>query len=306
MRAVVPTIYGDATMAALRHGTDLNLNDNAFLNKAIKNINGIDGINEANTPSVPNELQVPTGETNLMKNKYFIIGTGAHDAAVRADGASYLRPVPHSSRHSGPYFWIPFKLIPVGQPDLTGVERQNYVMRRFITINGTTYIGYWIKRMPITDTAPVLTTYTITNGVKSAVGPLPGNTGDMTPTRPTLVNGQLPNSGRYFEAKLNVDIVLTAAEINDLRNVGTILFNDPDAVVISEIGLVYGIERTNFSFYALNNSGSTTVNNNPNIVELAAAHVGCWISLVKHTPADSDTTIDLNIGKTEPEFHIDQ
>lgn len=311
MKTVVPTIYGGVTMAALRHGTNINFaNDNAFLNTVIRMQDGIHETLENVVPSVPG---YEAGETSLFRNRYFIIGAGMHVPSNDPSKPAYFRPLPHKPTNSGPVTWIPFKLIPFGSQDITQSERQKYVMRRYIRINGVDYIGYWIKRMPMpSSVTPSMFSYIVQGGVRQPAVAYEPSTSDMTPSRPELTNGQLPNTGRYYEAKLPIDISFTPEEVNDLREVAAIMFNDPNSAVISEIGYVYGIERgtnqsKNFTYYTdPTNPSSVTTNTDANAVELGAAHVGCWQSLAKQVSPDSELNIDLNIGATEPEFHVDE
>lgn len=311
MKTVVPTIYGGVTMAALRHGTNINFsNDNMLLNKAVRQQPGIKDILESVVPSVP---VYENGETSLLRNRYFMIGAGMHVPSNDPTKPAYFNALPHRPTDSGPVLWLPFKLIPYGSQDLTGTERQKYVMRRYIRINGIDYIGYWIKRMPLaSSTVPGMFSYIVQNGVKQPSVPYEASTTDMTPSPPLLSNGQLPNTGRYYEAKLPVDISFTPEEVNDLREVAAIMFNDPNSAVISEIGYVYGIERginqsKNFTYFTdPTNPASSATNSDVNAIELAAAHVGCWQSLAKQVSPDSELSIDLNIGATEPEFQVDE
>lgn len=303
MKTFVPTIYGGATMAALRHNTNINLHENSLLNNAILARTGIVSPSNMYT-KVPTVQAVANdgSETHLFRNRYFIIGSGAHVPVTVPGVPAYFDSLPHRPRDSGPYLWLPFKLIQEGQPDITGTERAKYVMRRHITINSINYIGYWIKRMPFDDAdVPELATYIVQDGVKQPSATFTPAATDMTPVLPSLTNGQLPNTGRYYEARLPTEIAFTAAEVNDLREVASILFNDPDAVVISEVGMVYGVERTSFNYF-INPSDASATGTAAGEVELAGAHVGAWMSEKKQLTQDSDLTIDLNIGATEPEF----
>ena len=311
MKTVVPTIYGGVTMSALRHGTNINFsNDNSLLNKVVRQQAGIKDTLENVIPSVP---IYENGETSLIKNRYFIIGSGMHVPSNDPTKPAYFNALPHRPTDSGPVLWLPFKLIPFGSQDITGTERQKYVMRRYIRINGINYIGYWIKRMPLSSSAvPGMFSYIVQNGVKQPSVAYEPSTTDMTPSRPVLSNGQLPNTGRYYEAKLPIELTFTADEVNDLREVAAIMFNDPNSAVISEIGYVYGIERgtaqsKNFTYFTdPTNPASSATNSDPNSIELAAAHVGCWHSLAKQVSQDADLVINLNIGATEPEFQVDE
>jgi hypothetical protein len=299
----VPTIYGGEIMAAKRHGLNVDLHENSMLNNIVTLITGVSGSNRLPIGVTP----AGAGEINQFTSRYFILGTGAHLVQPRSDGASFFMPVPHSPADSGPYYWLPFKLVKLtgagAQPDITGPERRQYVMRRIITVAGDQYAGYWIKRLPFASgLTPSRKSYLVNNG--SATAPTsfsPGNS-HMRPTRPTLVNGVIPTTGRYYEASIPLTVNFTEEEINDLRYVGQVLFNNPNAIVISEIGLVYGVERVGFQEYITGGGTLKPVNTDITLTELASATVGCWVSEVKQIGANSQLKIELDIGAVEPEF----
>lgn len=303
MRMTIPTIYGGEIMAAKRHGLNVNLHENSILNNIVTLKPGVSGSNrypQGVTPYAP-------GETNLITSRYFIIGTGAHFAQPRNDGATFLMPAPHSPADSGPYYWLPFKMVKLSgtgsQPDITGPERRQYVMRRLVTIAGDHYAAYWIKRLPLpTGLTPSRYTYLVTDGSASAPTAFSPSASHMQPTRPTLVQGIIPSTGRYYEASIPVKVTFSDSEINDLRNVGQVLFNNPNAIVISEVGLVYGIERVSFQEYNLPGGTLSSVNSDPTLAEISTATVGCWVSEVKQLGANSELELELDIGAVEPEF----
>ncbi len=303
MRMTIPTIYGGEIMAAKRHGLNVNLHENSILNNVVTLKPGVSGSNrypQNVTPYAP-------GETNLFTSRFFIIGTGAHIPQPRNDGATFLMSVPHSPADSGPYYWLPFKMVKLSgagsQPDISGPERRKYVMRRLVTISGDHYAAYWIKRLPLSSgLTPSRFTYLVNNGVASAPTPFSPGSSHMQPTRPTLVQGVIPTTGRYFEASIPITITFTEAEVNDLRNVGQVLFNNPNAIVISEVALVYGIERVGFQEYNLPGGTLSAVNADSTLTELSTAVVGCWVSEIKQIGANSELEIELDIGAVEPEF----
>lgn len=331
MRYIVPTIYGDATMVSKRHGLDLYMpsnNDNYLLEAAIQQqplVNAVE--HQKSIITGINSYQPNSQDKNDIKCAYFCIGTGAHTTVPRnnpaipapgqqqgpgaLDVSSYLQPIPHSTIDAGPYYWVPFQLRPENN-DLAGAERNKYVMRRLVKIGNDYYIGYWIKKLwpsagQMTGVTPDLSTYTVTNGVtdtgsNSAYVPQPE---DMTPSRQRALNsvGQIPTTGRYFSTGVGMSIQFTPDEVNQLRNVGLLLFNDPNALVLSEIGLVYGLERDAYQYYPLHDSPSA-IGPSGGSTELVAAHVGTWFSTVKQLGENSDVTIDLTSGATEPEFFI--
>jgi hypothetical protein len=102
--------------------------------------------------------------------------------------------------------------------------------------------------------------------------------------------------GSYVVATARVDLTISAAETLELLSVGTILFGDENAAIISEIALCMGVDK-NVNY----NSGSGTISFLEAIAVQVASHVPAFFPMKF---SNQGVTLSLDIGATEPLFGL--
>lgn len=275
MAIITRTVYGAALQTAQLTGKPFNLVEFTTLNEKL-NIQDTAVINGTEYPTL----------------KYVAIGNGGH--GIRNGGGNMAVPVPlqHRTSDAALYNGIPFVLRHVND-DLNSTDRERYALRRIEEHNGENYFAYYLRRLPV-SVSEVQMQHKTVNGSTTTVIPFVPTTANLNPTPPDIDNsGSNVATGDYLTASLLVNFQLDSFDIQEIINACNIIYNSEDYAIISEIGLVTGIERN-----------ITTVGNggvNINFDEVIAAQIHTHVSsfhALKFTLNGVNTTFD--IGATEP------
>lgn len=202
-----------------------------------------------------------------------------------------LVPQPHDSRHTGMYEQIPFVIREVND-DLSTGERARFRLRRIRKINGTEYVEYYLRRLDFGATEAVLEYRTIEDGniISNRWSPTPD---DQHPV-PMVVNpGQVLVTGDdYIAATAKTTLRFDPWDINELLNVGRVLYESENAITVSEIALVSGID-----IEARGLVGGVSVP----ITEVVGAQITDFVStLMPAAFTRSGASLNLDSGSTEP------
>jgi len=230
--------------------------------------------------------------------KYFAIGNGGHKMVVGANGLTKTDPVQHRGTDAALYSHLPFILREISN-DIDAVERAKYALRRKEVHNGTTYVAYYLKRLPLTGVVVDMEFINVTNGVQTVNAFVP-NASNLNPTPPDLSStGVNVVTGDYVAASAKVTITLSAADVAELLNVSTIIYGDPGYAIISEIGLCSGVDKV----------VQSPVDNNAmiNFNEAIAVQVASFINTNFPLEYTNDgCVISLDIGSCEPNLSLSQ
>lgn len=238
----------------------------------------------------PNQ-SVPQGSRPSMM--YYCIGYGGHRNQVGADNTPYTAAIKHSPADAGLFKPLPFVLREVDN-DLSGQERQKYAIRRRETIGGTDYFAYYLKRIDLSGVSPQMTRTTVSGGVSSTTEFTPDSS-NLEPTPAEIpAQGAVTTLGDYLSVTATVEILFDAADVNELINVANIKFENDNLAIISEIGLVAGIDQT---VTGENAEGSNTVSYEEALRAQVINHVTAYYA-VGFTQRGFDFRVEL--GATEP------
>lgn len=274
MEQISRTVYGAAVQTAINMGIPYAPSQYASLNTLF-------GIATAATPDA---------NTNY-ETKFLVIGNGGHYSVAGADGFPQMASYNHQPTDAGCYNHLPFVLRPI-DADLTIAERAKYALRREETHGGLQYYAYYAKRLDYT--ANVVSMKKTTLDPASTVDFVPTNT-NLNPTPPETLLGSvnlIQSSNEYVSGSSVITIEFTATDAAELRNVSQIIYGDEDHAVISEIGLVTGIDKVVTG--ALNGG---TVDYNEVIYAQIVVFIACYYNMVMQT--DGFTTV-ADTGITEP------
>ena len=180
--------------------------------------------------------------TTIPRVRYFCIGNGGHRNATGADGTAYTTPIQHSAGDGALYNHLPFLIRPVDE-DISVVERAKYAMRVVQDINGESYVAYYLKRLDFTDVSPTMMHNTVVDGVTTSVPFVPTGA-NLNPTAPAIpATGVTTTNGDYLSASALLNLAFTAEDVAELVNVAQVMYDNEYYAVISEIGLVAGVDK---------------------------------------------------------------
>lgn len=231
------------------------------------------------------------GVNEMPRVRYMSLGIGGHKGKVGADGISLIDPVQHQATDGGPYKIFPWAVREVTN-DFTAVEREKYGMRRVEIIGGVNYYVYYLRRIDVTNLSPKLVTKEIVSNVTTTVDFVPTSQ-NLSPEQPTIPNGGANVvDGKFLQAIATLEVVFSASEVEEILNASTILYGSEDYALISELGLVSGVDRS--------------VNGNNGLyTEVIAAQTFTHINtLLPMKSQRGGFTTTLDVGATEPMFHL--
>lgn len=223
---------------------------------------------------------------------YFAIGIGG--LSVRFVGErrrAEFFPMPHDPRHTGLYEQIPFVARPVAD-DLSTSERLKFRLRKLMNISGETYALYYGRTLDLTTTDVQLEYRVIKDGVISSHvwSPSPD---DQRPTPWTINDGQYLSTGDDYVASTAKSVVkFTPWDIAELINVGRVMYNSEDAITVSEIAIISGVdEQTTGDFNGVHLP----------YTEVIGAQITDFVSVnIPTNYMQAGAAVNLDIGSTEP------
>ncbi len=179
----------------------------------------------------------------IPRARYFAIGMGGHRAMTGADGKMFISPIQHRPEDAALFDHLPF-LLREPDADLSITERAKYALRKQITVRGTPYIAYYLKRLDLSETEASMKINTTVDGTVTTT-PFVPTSANLNPLPPEIDNtGVITATGQYLSASALVKLNFTAEDVAELVNVAQILYDNELYAVISEIGIVAGEDKT--------------------------------------------------------------
>jgi hypothetical protein len=231
----------------------------------------------------------------LPAQRYYCIGNGGHTITAGSDGIAAPSPIQHEATDAALYNHLPFIMRPVSS-DLSASQMAQYALRQVITYGGIAYACYFLRRIDYTGVAAQINLNTVSGG-NTTTTPYSANSSNLNPTAPTVANGSVNVvSGDYLSAAAVVGLSFSAQDAAELVNCANIIYGDPRYAIISEIGMVSGVDDV-VSVPAT--GGSFNMN------EVICAQICSFIdTFVPMNYQNNGTTINLNVGSTEPLFNL--
>ena len=224
MRTITRTIYGSRLQTAMLLGLPFVSAANTTLNEKFAVQSGVQ----------------PAGGTPPTVG-YFCIGNGGHRNVTGTDGKPYTSPVQHDPGDAALYSHLPF-ILREPDNDLSSLDRAKYALRKQITVSGEQYIAYYLKRMDLSDIDLIMMLNTTVDGVTTSVPYIP-SAGNLNPTAPLIPpTGIISTTGTYLSASGLLNLNFTAQDVLELIAVAEIMYENPLMAIISEIGLVAGVD----------------------------------------------------------------
>jgi len=228
-------------------------------------------------------------------NEYPIIGylgIGNKGAYYETTTSGYVltTPTPHLPRHSSLYNFIPFVIRPISD-DISSTERMKYRMRVPITIEGTTYVAYYLRALSIGEVIPTVELRNVDGENISATSFSP-SLSDLAPEPPVISSVDLNNpNGDYLVSTAKINFTLNQTDINNIMEACSILYGDPRYAVINEIALCSGLDKVLPGTF-----GTVTSNYVDTIATQVAAFISQYHAL---TSSSTEVNIQFDLGSTE-------
>lgn len=231
----------------------------------------------------------------IPAQRYYCIGNGGHTMTVGANGIPAPTPLQHEATDAALFNHLPFIMRPVAS-DLSASQLAQYALRVVQVYNGVSYACYYLRRINFTNVAAQVQMNTVTNGTTTTT-PYTANAANLNPTPPTAANGSVSTtSGDYLTAAAILGLSFSDQDATELVACANIIYGDPRYAIISEVGLVSGVD-------AVVQVPATTGSFNMN--EVIAAQINSFIdTFVPMNYLNDGTTINLNVGSTEPLFQL--
>lgn len=225
MRTITRTIYGARLQSLQYYGLPYTHVDHTTLNEKFD--------------IFPDQRPEP-GE--MPRNRYFCIGNRGHRLAVGADGLPLTDELQHQPHDGSLYNHLPF-LLRRANEDLSPSDRAKYCLRKAVTYNGVNYIAYYGKRLDLTDITPQMLNNVVNSGITTTTPFIPSSS-NLNPTVPSIPpTGSVVTSGNYQSVSTIINLDLNAQDIAELLEVAAIIYGDERNAIISEIGLVAGVDK---------------------------------------------------------------
>lgn len=223
---------------------------------------------------------------------YLSLGNGGLVADISGDGTLVMMPKVFKATSAALYNPLPLILRSIGN-DLPPADRAKYALRRIEQRNGVSYIAYYLKRIDMTNVKVGVFLTTVVNGVKSTVPYLPDSS-VLHPVAPMTGNpGVITADGTYVSASAPLDIVIDPADTAELMNVFTIIYNNPNAAIISEMALCSGLDKN----VSVTDPGGSAFN----MLEAIAVQVNDLVNIGAPLNFNADgVKFSIDIGAAEP------
>jgi len=239
--------------------------------------------------------QIPaTGRPNLQ---YFCIGYGGHKGTLGKNNTYLSTSIDHYPDHAALYKMLPFVLREFGN-DLTTAQRDKYRLRSIITLDdGSRYIAYYLKKIDLSNvTVRSQKNVRDPNGLITTTDYVP-DASALNPQQPdinTNNSNQVVTSTIFLSANAELDISLNEVDCAELLDVARILFKDEAYALVSEYGLVSGVD---VPAQGSNGQGGTI-----QYTEVIAAQIVDFMTNRGSGADDDDKGITclVNYGATEP------
>jgi hypothetical protein len=276
MKSIMRTGYGAAVQISLYTGVPYQILPHTTLNEKLDIL-----------------ANVKPSNTTYPQLRYFCIGNGGHRLEV-ANDMVIIEPLQHVATDASLYKMMPL-IVREPNNDLPPTKRAQYGLRKELVINNNVYIAYYAKRLDTSKSKVKLELVQTIDGVTTSKPFIPDNSNLNPLPRPISPNGVAILEAEHLRVTTDISIVFDASEAAELRNVANILYGNEKLGVVSEVGLVTGVDKE----ISINDPN----HGNFKFTEIIAAQVAHMCSTY-HSAVVSDQGFDIaiSIGSSEPMY----
>lgn len=178
---------------------------------------------------------------------YFGVGIGgSRSTGQDSFGLEGRRVHQHTAVDFNAFFPIPMVIRKLGD-DLDPEVRKYYRVREIRKIGDDIHILYWLKKAGFTEFDPTMKVGTRDpeTGNEKEREYVPRES-DLSPVPNQLVaTNNVPITDTFINGTGKIDMSLNSNDLEELRNVCRIMFNDEGKAAINEVYMCYGIETEN-------------------------------------------------------------
>ncbi len=221
------------------------------------------------------------------------IGIGNKGASYEVTGTGFVltTPLQHTPRDASLFNFIPFVIRNIND-DLTPSERLKYRLRVPVTIDGTTYVAYYLRTLSIEDVIPTVEMRNVEDETITTTSFSPVLS-DLSPTPPPISETDLNNpNGNYLVSTAKINFMLNQADINNIMDACSLIFGDPRYAVINEIALCSGVDKVLQGTFGATQSNYTDV-----IVSQVSVFISQYHALTANT---TEVLLELDVGSVHP------
>ena len=227
MKSITRTVYGSYLNNAIITGLPFKVIPNTTLNEKL-------GINR--------DISLALPHNTYPQLRYFCIGNGGHQVQL-SNNIPKIVPVQHHSTDAAPFRMIPFILREMDN-DIPPGTRQQYALRRIEDINGTSFISYYLRRLDTSKAKVEMNLITVDKDGTKTTKPFIPNASNLNPVPQVISNtGTNVLEAKYVEVANEIEMIFTPEDAAELRKAANIMYNDEELSIISEIGLVSGVDK---------------------------------------------------------------
>lgn len=280
----VRTVIGNENQVRRELGLPFTVKPNSTLNELLM-------INQA---MVPPSNTIPT-------IGYYCIGMGGismQNCTNNPDTFPFPKVYQHKATDTGLFKILPFVMREINN-DLTPQERTKYALRREENFKGVNYYAYYLKRLDLSKT--IVETQIITkkaDGTFESEDYVPKDSNLKPKPQELTVDEENVLKATYARTIAQVPVNFSKQDVEELYNVFNIVHGDPVRAVISEIGLVSGIDKI---------VEVVTTTGRVQFTEVLAAQVSHINRTIQYLGANTGGFESIfNLGINEPIWNISQ
>ena len=174
-----------------------------------------------------------------MAIRYITIGRGGHRNVEDETIGFWTTEELHDARDASLFKPIPFLMRTLDNM-LTPAERQQYGLREVREVNGKMYEIWWALAIDTSKVSPQM----LLNIINQPSKPFVPDRNNLFPEpKPLPTNTETEVSGEYGSVSSLINFILTPANVDNIVEACRILYNNPNAAIISEIGVVASAQR---------------------------------------------------------------
>lgn len=171
------------------------------------------------------------------------IGRGAHQLVSKAAGGSSPMSTPIFATDNSLELITPFVVRELTN-DLSTIERRKYALREVREIKGKTYALYWACNLDMNNVSQVTELQITEDGEVVSTKLYTPSPESLEPPARNYNDSALATSRQRVTTYAAINVSFTEQDVKELIDACIIMYDDPTAAVVTEIGMLSGVPRS--------------------------------------------------------------